>query len=76
MGNKTADHTLSYLLHYLKSSGRVSGWISQVHILLDNAGSTNKNQFMYSFMELVQQRVLNYLNILFMIPGHTNFDRE
>ena len=43
VGHKTADHTFSYLLHYLKSTGKVPSWVSRVHVFLDNAGSTNKN---------------------------------
>ena len=74
VGSKTADHTVSYILHYLKSTGQVPSWVTRVHIFLDNAGSTNKNQFlMSSCLELVQHRVLQYLRISFMIPGHTKF---
>ena len=45
-----------------------------LHVFLDNAGSTNKNQYlMSSCMELVQHRILEYLRISFMVPGHTKF---
>ena len=72
--SKTADHTISYILHYLKSVGVVPSWVARLHVFLDNAGSTNKNQYlMSSCMELVQHRVLQYLRISFMIPGHTKF---
>ena len=48
--------------------------MTRVHVFLDNAGSTNKNQYlMSSCMELVQRRVLHYLRVSFMIPGHTKF---
>ena len=74
VGTKTADHTISYILHYLKSAGIVPSWVNRLHVFLDNAGSTNKNQYlMASCMELVQHRVLQYLRISFMVPGHTKF---
>ena len=74
VGTKTADHTISYILHYLKSAGKVPSWVTRLHVFLDNAGSTNKNQYlMSSCMELVQHRVLQYLRISFMVPGHTKF---
>ena len=74
VGTKTADHTISYILHYLKSVGKVPSWVTRVHVFLDNAGSTNKNQYlMSSCMELVQHRVVQYLRISFMVPGHTKF---
>ena len=74
VGTKTADHTISYILHYLKSVGVILSWVARLHVFLDNAGSTNKNQYlMSSCMELVQHRVLQYLRISFMIPGHTKF---
>ena len=60
VGHKTADHTISYILHYMKSSGRVPGWTSRLHVFLDNAGSTNKNQYLVSScMKLVQHRILS-----------------
>ena len=61
IGPKNTDHTFSYLLHYLKSSGHVPGWIKRVQVFLDNAGSTNKNKFMMaSIYEVVQQGILSY----------------
>ena len=44
-GPKNTDHSFSYLLHYLKSSGKVPSWVRRVHVFMDNAGSTNKNQY-------------------------------
>ena len=74
VGTKTADHTISYILHYLKSAGKVPSWVTRLHVFLDNAGSTNKNQYlMSSCMELVQHCALQYLRISFMVPGHTKF---
>ena len=46
LGPKNTDHTFSYLLHYLKSSGNVLGWVKRVQVFLDNAGSTNKNKYL------------------------------
>lgn len=61
VGSKTADHTISYILHYLKSVSKVPSWVTRLHVLLDNAGSTNKNQFLLSScMEPLQHRVLQY----------------
>lgn len=72
VGSKTADNTISYILHYLKSVSRVPSWVTRLHVFLDNAGSTNKNQLlMSSCMELVQHPVLQYFQISFMVPGHT-----
>ena len=66
--------TVSYLLHYLKSSGNVPDWVRRVHVFMDNAGSTNKNQFMMAAtMEVVQQNILDYFRISFMVAGHTKF---
>ena len=62
VGTKTADHTISYILHYFKSVGKVPSWVTRFHVFLDNAGSTNKNQYlMSSCIELVQHRILQYL---------------
>ena len=46
VGPKNTEHTISYLLHYLETTGKVPEWVRQVHLFLDNAGSTNKNQFL------------------------------
>ena len=74
IGHKNTDHTISYLLHYLKSSGKVPGWIKRVHVFMDNAGSTNKNKFMMAALyEVVSFGVLNYFRASFMIAGHTKF---
>ena len=49
-------------------------WIERVQVFLDNAGSTNKNQYMMaSAMEIVQQNILQYFRISFMVAGHTKF---
>ena len=74
IGPKNTDHTLSYLFHYIKSTMAVPDWIRRVHIFMDNAGNTNKNQYlMGSVLEIVQQNVLDYCRISFMVAGHTKF---
>ena len=45
IGPKNTDHTFSYLMHDIKCVDKVPSWIKRVHIFLDNAGSTNKNQY-------------------------------
>lgn len=74
IGPKNTDHTISYLLHYLKSSGKIPSWVKRVQIFMDNAGSTNKNKYlMAAVYEIVQQRVLDFFRISFMVAGHTKF---
>ena len=74
IGPKNTDHTISYLLHYLKSSGKIPGWVRRVQIFMDNAGSTNKNKYlMAAVCEVVQQKVLDFFRISFMVAGHTKF---
>ena len=74
VGPKNTDHSFSYLLHYLKSSGKFLSWVRRVHIFMDNAGSTNKNQFMMAAtLEVLQQNILDYFRISFMVAGHTKF---
>ena len=49
-------------------------WIKRVCIFLDNAGSTNKNRFLFSWaMEVVEQRKLDHLRFCFLVAGHTKF---
>ena len=61
-------------MHYLKSSGKVPSWVRRVHAFMDNAGSTNKNQYiMAAALEIVQQGIMDYCRISFMIAGHVNF---
>ena len=75
VGPKNTDHSFAYLLHYLKSSGKVPSWVRRVHVFMDNAGSTNKNKYnmMAATMEVVQQNILDYFRISFMVAGHTKF---
>ena len=74
IGPKNTDHTLSYLTHYLHESGAVPNWVTHIHLFLDNACSTNKNCFMTAYcQEMVQQGVVNFFRLSFMIAGHTKF---
>lgn len=41
------ENSISDLFHYLKSGGNVPSWIRCVNVLMDNTGSTNKNQYNY-----------------------------
>lgn len=73
-GPKNTEHTVSYLLHYIKSSGNVPEWVMCIHLYMDNAGSTNKIFYTMAWtQELVQQNFLQYIRISFMIAGHTKF---
>ena len=72
IGRKNTDHTISYLLHYLKSTGKVPEWVRRVHLFLDNAGSTNKNQFlMGAILEMTERGIFDYFRASFMVAGHT-----
>ena len=74
VGPKNSDHTVSLLRYYICDSGLVPNWIRRVCIFLDNATSTNKNRYVIGWaMELVQQNVLDYVRIAFLITGHTKF---
>ena len=60
--------------HSLLPSGKVPGWVNRIHIFLNNAGSTNKNQyFMAAVFEVVQQQIFSFFHVSFMIVGHTKF---
>ena len=62
-GPKNTDHTVSYLLHYLMSTGSVPRWVKQVQIFLDNSGSTNKKQYlMGSVYEIVERGIFNFIS--------------
>ena len=38
IGAKNTDHSFSYLLQYLKSSGKVPNWVKRVHVFMDKNG--------------------------------------
>ena len=72
VGPKNTDHTISLLTHYISA---LPSWIKRIHVFLDNTGSTNKNAYFMGWaMEMVQQKLLGYLRISFLIAGHTKFD--
>ena len=49
-------------------------WINRLAIFLDNATSTNKNKYLFSWaMEMVSSGELDHIHISFMIAGHTKF---
>lgn len=74
LGPKNTDHTISYILHYIKCDKEPS-WVKRIHLFMDNAGSTNKNQYtMGAAMEIVQENLLDFFRLSFMVAGHTKFD--
>ena len=74
-GPKNTEHTVSYLLHYLKNSGLVPDWVQRIHIFLDNAASTNKNFYSIAWaQELVHHSMMEFVRLSFMVSGHTKFD--
>ena len=74
IGPKNTDHTVSYIFHYLRSTNKVPGWVKRVHLFLDNAGSTNKNQYlMGSMFEVFEWDIFYFFRVSFMIAGHTKF---
>ena len=39
----------------LKTSGKITSWVQWVHIIIDNAGLSNKNQYMMAMiLEILQ----------------------
>ena len=74
VGPKNTDHTLSFLLHYIHL---LPSWVKCVHLFLDNTSSTNKNFYTMAWaMELIQQDVLHFIRISFLIAGHTKFSPD
>ena len=52
-------------------------WLKRVHLFLDNACSTNKNAFLMSWaMELVQQGVVDFIQVSFVVTGYTKFEPD
>lgn len=75
IGPKITDHTISYVLYYLRSTGKVPEWVKRVHLFLDNAGSTNKNQFqMGAVFEIAERNIFSYFQVSFMIAGQFSPD--
>ena len=76
VGPKNTDHTISYILHYIKCE-KVRSWVKRVHLFMDIVGSTNKNQYeMGAAMEIMQQNLVDLFHINFMVAGHTKFDPD
>ena len=81
VGPKNTDHTVSFLtsgiLHHITShhiTSQQHPWIHRLAIILDNATSTNKNKFLFSWaMEMVSSGELDHIHISFMTAGHTKF---
>ncbi len=74
IGPKNTDHTLSYLEKRIQETTAQYPWISRVLVFLDNATSTNKNRYLFSWdMEKVEQGQLDYIRFCFMVAGHTKF---
>ena len=73
-GPKNTDHSVSYLLNYLKSTGQVPEWIKRVQVFLDNAGSTNKIQYLTgSVYEIVERGIFSFFRVSVVIAGQTKF---
>ena len=71
---KTTDHTISFLSQHVNKVTTDFPWIKRVCIFLDNAGSTNKNRYLFSWgMEVVTQHKLDHLRFCFVVAGHTKF---
>ena len=74
IGPKNTDHTISFLMKYWSAVPVEHSWIHRLHIFLDNATSTNKNRYLFSWaMEMVSNGNVQHLHISFMIAGHTKF---
>ena len=71
------NHTISFLRKHLQTVQMQYPWIRQLCIFMDNAGSTNKNRFMFAWtMDVVQLGILDSVLTLFMVAGHTKFDLD
>ncbi len=74
IGPKNTDHTVSYLEKQITEATAQHPWIRRVLVLLDNASSTNKNRYLFSWgMEMVDQCKVDYIRFCFMVAGHTKF---
>ena len=74
VGPKNTDHTISYLGDYLS---KLPSWVTRIHLFMDNAASTNKNFYTMAWaMELVQQGILDFIRVSFLISGHTKFSPD
>jgi hypothetical protein len=74
VGPKNTDHTISLLSQYISQVVYAYPWIKRVCIFLDNAGSTNKNRYLFSWaMEVVEGDQLDHFRFCFLLAGHTKF---
>lgn len=74
IGPKNTDHTISFLTQYWQEFSLKHPWVNRLPIFLDNATSTNKNRFFFSWaMEMVNNRKADHIRICFLIAGHTKF---
>ena len=49
-------------------------WIDRICMFLDNATSTNKNRYLFSWgMHMVEQHNVQFMRFSFMLAGHTKF---
>ena len=74
IGPKNTDHTVSLLTLFWQNISLEHPWINRLAIFLDNATSTNKNKYLFSWaMEMVSSGKVDHVHISFMIAGHTKF---
>ena len=74
IGPKNTDHTLSFLTHFWNQLHHQHPWIHRLAIFLDNAISTNKNKYLFSWaMEMVSSGEIDHVHISLMVAGHTKF---
>lgn len=74
VGPKNTDHTLSYLTDFILN---LPDWVRRIHLFLDNTASTNKNYFMMGWAyEMVQQKSIDFIQLSFLIAGHTKFSPD
>lgn len=77
IGPKNTHHTISLLSRYISSVVADHPWIKRVRVFLDNAGSTNKNRYLFSWgMEFVEGHQLDHLRFCFLLAGHTKFSPD
>ena len=77
IGPKNTDHTIAFLLLYIEQVTSELPWLRRVCVFLGNAGSTNKNRYLFSWaMELVSSHMLDNLRFCFLVAGHTKFSPD
>lgn len=70
---KSGSAVGSMLLKYLSDMGVEA---DEIHIFADNASSQNKNQFVFSMLQMISVRNMfgaKKIRLCFMTPGHTKF---